>query len=83
MILENFGSIIEAHYYDRRHKRNDNEYMTTCNKFLQIAYDKEPVLHRYLRIILFRMKFKLRPVDTFVRKNYFWMDDKKNNTQRN
>jgi hypothetical protein len=59
MILENFGSIIEAHYYDRRHKKKDNEYMKTWKKFLQIAYDKEPVGHRYLRNILFRMKFEL------------------------
>ena len=59
IILEDFGSRIEAHYYDWRHKRKDNEYMTTWTKFLQIAYDKEPVGHRYLRNILFRMKFEL------------------------
>jgi hypothetical protein len=59
MILENFGSIIEAHYYDRRHKKKDNKYMTTWKKFLQIAYDKEPIGHSYLRNILFRMKFEL------------------------
>jgi hypothetical protein len=29
------------------------------DKFLQLAYDKEPIGQRYIRNILFRMKFEL------------------------
>ena len=59
IILENLGSRIEVHYYDERQLKNDSEYLDVWDKFLQLAYDKEPIGQRYIRNILFRMKFEL------------------------
>lgn len=59
IILENFGSRIEVHYYDEKQLKMDDEYLDVWDKFLQLAYDKEPIGHRYIRNILFRMKFEL------------------------
>lgn len=60
IILENAGSIIEVHCYDRRNEKKFKDYHETWNKFLILDYKgKEPSGHRYLRNILLRMKFEL------------------------
>lgn len=59
IVLENFGSRIEVHYYDEKQMKVDEEYLDIWDKFLQLAYDKEPIGQRYIRNILFRMKFEL------------------------
>ena len=60
IILENIGSRIEVNIYDARLARRKKDYFETWEKFLLIQYQGgEPIGHRYLRNILFRMKFEL------------------------
>ena len=60
IILENIGSRIEVNIYDNLLSRRRKEYFETWEKFLMIQYQgQEPIGHRYLRNILFRMKFEL------------------------
>ncbi len=60
IILENFGSRIEVLFYDKRHSKKKSDYYDIWKKFLLISYeDSEPIGQRYLRNILFRMKFEL------------------------
>src|SRR6478609_6920774 len=60
IILENIGSRIEVNIYDNLLSRKRKEYFETWEKFLMIQYHgQEPIGHRYLRNILFRMKFEL------------------------
>jgi len=60
IILENIGSRIEVNIYDNLLSRRRKEYFENWEKFLMIQYQgQEPIGHRYLRNILFRMKFEL------------------------
>jgi hypothetical protein len=60
IILENFGSRIEVLFYDARHARKNDDYYDIWRKYLMIKFDdSEPIGQRYLRNILFRMKFEL------------------------
>ena len=60
IILENIGSHIEVKIYDNKLARSKRDYFETWEKFLMIQYQgQEPIGHRYLRNILFRMKFEL------------------------
>jgi hypothetical protein len=60
IILENIGSRIEVNIYDNRLADRKKDYYETWEKFLLIQYrGQEPIGHRYLRNILFRMKFEL------------------------
>ncbi|MBL0740538.1 hypothetical protein [Chryseolinea lacunae] len=63
LLLENIGSRIELHYYDRKQKEKDSGFVDTWQKFLQLPIkgdgENEPVGHGYIRNILFRMKFEL------------------------
>ena len=60
IILENFGSHIEVYYYDKRQKKlHGDSYMDIWKKYLKISYSHEPIGQRYIRNILFRMKFEL------------------------
>jgi hypothetical protein len=60
IILENLGSRIEVNIYDNLLSLRRKEYLETWEKFLMIQYQgQEPIGHRYLRNILFRMKFEL------------------------
>lgn len=55
LIIENLGSVIEKHVYDKINAPTDDIW----NSFLKLTYEREPVGHRYLRNILMRMKFEL------------------------
>ena len=60
MLIENFGSLIEARFYDRINDREFKNYNDIWNKFLLLVYEgNEPIGHRYLRNIVLRMKFEL------------------------
>ena len=60
IILENIGSRIEVNIYDNLLSLRKKDYFETWEKFLMIQYEgQEPIGHRYLRNILFRMKFEL------------------------
>ena len=60
IILENIGSRIEVNIYDNLLSLRKKDYFETWEKFLMIQYKgQEPIGHRYLRNILFRMKFEL------------------------
>lgn len=60
IILENIGSRIEVNIYDIQLANRKKDYFETWEKFLLIQYQGgEPIGHRYLRNILFRMKFEL------------------------
>ncbi|HEU5290516.1 MAG TPA: hypothetical protein VFU05_07745 [Cyclobacteriaceae bacterium] len=60
IILENLGSRIEVNIYDSLLSLRKKDYFETWEKFLMIQYvGQEPIGHRYLRNILFRMKFEL------------------------
>jgi hypothetical protein len=60
IILENIGSRIEVNIYDNLLSLRRKEYLETWERFLMIQYrGQEPIGHRYLRNILFRMKFEL------------------------
>lgn len=60
IILENIGSRIEVNIYDNLLSQRKKDYFETWEKFLMIQYQgQEPIGHRYLRNILFRMKFEL------------------------
>jgi hypothetical protein len=60
IILENIGSRIEVNIYDNFLSLRKKDYFETWEKFLMIQYKgQEPIGHRYLRNILFRMKFEL------------------------
>lgn len=60
IVLENIGSRIEVHCYDKWNLKEDPEYHNIWYKFLTLNYDgKNPVGHSYLRNILLRMKFEL------------------------
>lgn len=60
IILENIGSRIEVNIYDNLLAQRKRDYFETWEKFLMIQYKgQEPIGHRYLRNILFRMKFEL------------------------
>jgi hypothetical protein len=60
IILENIGSRIEVNVYDNLLAQRKRDYFETWEKFLMIQYKgQEPIGHRYLRNILFRMKFEL------------------------
>ena len=60
IILENIGSRIEVNIYDNKLASAKRDYFETWERFLLIQYQgQEPIGHRYLRNILFRMKFEL------------------------
>lgn len=60
IILENIGSRIEVNIYDTQLAHRKKDYFETWEKFLLVQYQGgEPIGHRYLRNILFRMKFEL------------------------
>src|SRR5688572_26274529 len=60
MIIENIGSRIEVYYIgERQKKKYGNDYLQTWSKYLQLSFENEPIGQRYLRTILFRMKFEL------------------------
>jgi len=60
IVLENFGSRVEVAIYDKWQRNRIPNYDTIWKKFLKLRYDgEEPIGHRYLRNILFRMKFEL------------------------
>ncbi len=60
IILENLGSIIEVHFYDKKNGIEFPNYMDIWKEFLCLNYaGNEPTGHRYLRNILLRMKFEL------------------------
>ena len=59
IMIENIGSRIEVYYYDWRQKDLHTDYIQVWKKYLQLSYENEPVGQRYLRNILFRMKFEL------------------------
>lgn len=59
IMLENLGSRIEVYIYDTWQKKEHTNYMDVWYAYLTIAFEKEPVGQRYLRNILFRMKFEV------------------------
>lgn len=60
IMLENMGGRIEVNIYDNLLSLRKKDYFETWEKFLMIQYKgQEPIGHRYLRNILFRMKFEL------------------------
>ncbi len=60
LIMEEIGARLEIHF-DRRvakcvgYERHSEEWFD----YLRIAFDKEPVGHRYLRTLVLRLKFEL------------------------
>jgi len=59
IMIENIGSRIEVYYYDWRQKKRHVDYELIWEQYLQLSYENEPIGQRYLRNILFRMKFEL------------------------
>lgn len=59
IMIENIGSRIEVYYYDWRQKKRHKDYGLIWTQYLQLSYENEPIGQRYLRNILFRMKFEL------------------------
>lgn len=58
-MIENFGSWIEVQCYDRRQKKIHKDYKLIWDQYLQLSFENEPIGQRYLRNVLFRMKFEL------------------------
>ena len=60
MLLEDVGSRIETHIFDRDLNRlTSGMHTTNWEKYLCLAYGAEPIGARYMRTILLRMKFEL------------------------
>lgn len=60
IILENFGGRLEVKVLDEWNRKKDKTYDQIWDQFLQMKYKSdEPIGQRYLRNILFRMKFEL------------------------
>lgn len=59
MIVDNIGGRFEVHVIDKSLKDKFPFFESDWAKFLCITYEHEPVGHRYLRNMLFRMKFEL------------------------
>jgi hypothetical protein len=60
ILLENLGGRLEVEVFDKWNKAKDSNYDQTWDQFLQMKYKgDEPIGQRYLRNILFRMKFEL------------------------
>lgn len=59
IMIENIGSRIEVYYYDWRQKKRHKDYELIWKQYLQLSFEREPIGQRYLRNILFRMKFEL------------------------
>lgn len=59
MIVDNIGGRFELHVIDKSLKNEFPLLKNDWEKFLCITYEHEPVGHRYLRNMLFRMKFEL------------------------
>ena len=57
-VFENIGARVEA-LIDRRITKADPSHMEYWQRYLLLAFDPEPVGQRYLRTLLFRMKFEL------------------------
>lgn len=58
-MIENIGSWIEVYCYDWRQKINHKDYKLIWEQYLQLSFENEPIGQRYLRNVLFRMKFEL------------------------
>lgn len=59
LIIEDFGSLFEVQVLDRRLKKKDNRYMEDWYRYLRLAFQEEPIGHRYLRSLTLRLKFEL------------------------
>jgi hypothetical protein len=60
LLAEEVGAQIEA-YFDRElaKKKGYENHREEWFKYLRLAFDKEPVGHRYLRTLVLRLKFEL------------------------
>jgi len=58
LVFENIGARVEESI-DRRLTKKDKEHERTWRRYLLLTFDKEPIGQRYLRTILFRLKFEL------------------------
>jgi putative Mn2+ efflux pump MntP len=59
MILENFGSQVEAGIWDKILNKRDPSHNSTWDEYLKLEMKDEVVGQRYLRTVLLRMKFEL------------------------
>ena len=58
LVFENIGSRVE-HWIDKSVARKDPTFDPTWRAYLMLTYEQEPIGQRYLRTILFRLKFEL------------------------
>lgn len=60
LILENLGSQLEYHLFDRlRDRATSNRHTEFWHRYLRIAFHETPVGHRHLRRIVLRLQFEL------------------------
>ncbi len=58
LILEDFGSRIEA-FYDRIANKPDSTHIKDWNTYLRTYFDKEPIGVSYIKSLVLRLKFEL------------------------
>jgi hypothetical protein len=59
LVLEDFGSFFESLVYDKILNKQDPDHLKNWHKYLGLAFEIEPVGHRYIRTIVLRLKFEL------------------------
>jgi len=60
LTAEDFGSGIERHFDElTRRTAGHEKHLDEWFAYLRLAFDKEPVGHRYLRTLVLRLKFEL------------------------
>jgi hypothetical protein len=60
LIMEEFGARIESHFDDHLKRRTGYErHLEEWFDYLRLAFEREPVGHRYLRTLVLRLKFEL------------------------
>jgi len=59
LIIENIGSMIECHIDEKLDKESNGKHDSDWYEYLRLAFKYEPVGHRYLRTVVFRLKFEL------------------------
>jgi hypothetical protein len=65
LVFENIGARVEA-AIDKLLSRKDTDHDATWRRYLLLTFEKEPVGQRYLRTILFRLKFELGVIGSLV-----------------
>jgi hypothetical protein len=70
LILENIGSLIESHLWDRKIGNQDKTHSATWNSYLKLETSDEIVGQRYLRTIPVRLKFELSMIPALL---FLWL----------